>query len=129
MGLDDPTIYLFSVTAYNSAGLESAPSNEVAYTTPSSPSETYSLTVNNGSGDGTYPVGQEVTVTADPPQLGEEFQIWEGDIVILDDFTSETTQAVILSKTSPLLPRIRRWAQALGCAESIKRSKWRSLSA
>jgi hypothetical protein len=50
-GLDDATTYLFSVTAYNSAGLESAPSNEIAYTTPSSPSETYSLTVNNGTGD------------------------------------------------------------------------------
>jgi hypothetical protein len=94
-GHDDATTYLFSVTAYNNAGLESTPSNEVAYTTPSSPSQTYLLTVNNGTGDGTYPVGEEVTVTADPPQPGEEFQIWEGDIAILDDFTSETTEALI----------------------------------
>jgi hypothetical protein len=40
-------------------------------------------------------VGEEVTVTADPPLPGEEFEIWEGDIAILDNFTSETTQALI----------------------------------
>ena len=28
-------------------------------------------------------------------QSGEEFQVWEGDVAILDDFTSESTQAVI----------------------------------
>ena len=93
--LDDATEYLFSVTAYNSAGLESARSNEVSYTTPGSPSETYFLTVENGTGDGAYPPGEEVTVTADPAQPGEEFHVWEGDIAILDDFTSETTQAFI----------------------------------
>jgi hypothetical protein len=93
--LDDATTYLFSVTAYNNAGLESARSNEISYTTPSSASETYFLTVENGTGDGPYSPGSEVTVTADPAQSGEEFHVWEGDIAILDDFTSETTQALI----------------------------------
>ena len=93
--LEDATTYVFWVTAYNSAGLESSPSNEISYTTPASPPETYSLTVNNGTGDGAYPSGSEVTVTADPPQAGERFQVWEGDIAILDDFTSESTQALI----------------------------------
>ena len=88
--LDDETTYVFWVTAYNNAGLESTRSNEVSYTTPSSPSETYFLTVNNGTGDSPYPAGREVTVTADPAQPGEEFHVWEGDIAILDDFTSET---------------------------------------
>ena len=37
----------------------------------------------------------EVTVTARPAQPGEEFQVWEGDIAILDDFTSASTQALI----------------------------------
>ena len=54
-----------------------------------SPPETYFLTVENGSGDGPYPVGREVTVTADPAQPGEEFYVWEGDTAILDDFTRE----------------------------------------
>jgi hypothetical protein len=93
--LSDATTYVFWVTAYNSAGLESSGSNEVSYTTPASSPGTYSLTVNNGTGDGAYPPSSEVTVTADPPQPGEEFQVWEGDIAILDNFTSETTQALI----------------------------------
>jgi PA14 domain/Fibronectin type III domain/Divergent InlB B-repeat domain len=96
--LNDATTYLFWVTAYNNAGLESLRSNEVSYTTPASPAQTYSLTVNNGTGDGAYPPDREVTVTADPPQPGEEFHVWEGDIAILDDFTSETTQALIISR-------------------------------
>jgi hypothetical protein len=94
-GLDDATTYVFWVCAYNNAGVESSRSNEVWYTTLSLPSGGYSLTVNNGNGDGTYPSGTEVTVTADPARPGEEFQIWEGDIAILDDFTSESTQALI----------------------------------
>jgi PA14 domain-containing protein/List-Bact-rpt repeat protein/fibronectin type III domain protein len=93
--LNDTTTYLFWVTAYNSAGLESSPSNVLSYMTPSSSAEAYSLTVYNGTGDGSYPPGTEVTVTARPPQPGEEFEVWEGDIAILDDFTSATTQALI----------------------------------
>jgi hypothetical protein len=94
-GLNDATTCLFWVTAYNNGGLESSPSNEVSYTTSSSAPDSYALTVNNGTGDGTYPTGTEVTVTADPARPGEEFQVWEGDVAILDDFTSETTQALI----------------------------------
>ena len=93
--LDDATTYLFSVTAYNNAGLESTPSNEISYTTPSVSPETYFLTVENGTGDGPYPVGKRVTVTADPAQPGEKFYVWDGDVAILDDFTSEITQALI----------------------------------
>jgi hypothetical protein len=93
--LSDATTYVFWVTAYNSAGLESSGSNEVSYTTPSSPSETYFLTVNNGTFDGHYPPGTVVTVTARSAPSGQEFHVWEGDIAILDDFTSERTQALI----------------------------------
>jgi len=93
--LNDATTYLFWVTAYNNAGLESTGSNEVSYTTPSASTETYSLTVYNGTGDGTYPPGTEVTVRAWSAQPGDQFEIWEGDIAILDDFTSATTQALI----------------------------------
>jgi hypothetical protein len=93
--LDDATRYVFWVTAYNNAGAESSPSNEVSYTTPSASTETYSLTVYNGTGDGTYPPGTEVTVRAWSAQPGDQFEIWEGDIAILDDFTSATTQALI----------------------------------
>ena len=93
--LDDATTYLFWVTAYNNAGLESSPSNQVSYTTPASSPETFLLTVNNGSGDGPYAPGSDVTVKADSARPGEEFLVWEGDIAILDDFTSESTEATI----------------------------------
>ena len=96
--LNDATTSLCWVTAYNNAGLESSRSNEVSYTSPSSPSETYFLTVENGTGDGPYHLGREVTVAADPPQPGKEFDDWEGDIAILDDFTNATTQALIISR-------------------------------
>ena len=99
-GLSDATTYVFWVCAYNSAG-ESSRSNEVPHTTASG----YYLTVVNGTvvnetGDGPYgpyPTGKEVIVKADPPQSGEEFHVWEDDKEILDDFTSETTQAIIPS--------------------------------
>ena len=39
--LNDATTYFFSVTAYNSAGLESQRSSEISYTTPSPPPGTY----------------------------------------------------------------------------------------
>jgi PA14 domain/Divergent InlB B-repeat domain/Fibronectin type III domain len=96
--LNDATTYLCSVSAYNSAGLESARSNEISYTTPSSPPGSYTLTVHNGTGGGTYPVDREVTVTANSPPPGQEFDDWEDDIAILDDFTSARTQALIIGR-------------------------------
>jgi hypothetical protein len=96
--LNDATAYLFSVSAYNSAGFESARSNEISYTTPSSPPGSYTLRVNNGTGDGTYAVGREVTVTANPAPAGQEFDDWEDDIAILDDFTTASTQALIIAR-------------------------------
>ena len=68
--LDDATTYVCWVTAYNAAGLESSRSNEITFTTPSSPTETYYLTVENGTGDGPYAPGSEVTVTANVGTIG-----------------------------------------------------------
>ena len=68
--LNEATTHWFSVSAYNGSGLESTRSNEISSTTPSAPAETYFLTVENGTGDGPYPVGREVTVTADPAATG-----------------------------------------------------------
>ena len=65
--LNDSTTYVFSVTAYNPSGIESARSNEVSYTTPRSRREIlYPLTVNFGtaSPSGPYPYGAQVSVSA-----------------------------------------------------------------
>lgn len=82
--LNDATTYVFSVTAYNSARIESPRSNEVPYTTPSPPppEELYTLTVVGGSGSWPYHIGDLVSVSAQPAR-GEEFSHWEGDTSIL----------------------------------------------
>jgi hypothetical protein len=81
--LSDATTYVCWVTAYNSLGLESQPSNQVSYTTPSSNLIKYTLTVIRGSGSGPYPTGTYVPVSADLPDPGEEFAYWDGDTSIL----------------------------------------------
>jgi hypothetical protein len=42
------------------------------------PPATYSLTVVNGSGSGTYAAGTVVTITANAPPVGQQFQSWTG---------------------------------------------------
>jgi formylglycine-generating enzyme required for sulfatase activity len=58
------------------------------------PPGTHRLDVEGGSGDGTYPAGTVVTVSADPPQ---EFARWTGDIAILSNPFLATTTALIPS--------------------------------
>jgi hypothetical protein len=81
--LSGATTYVCWVTAYNSLGLESQPSNQASYTTPSSNAVKYTLTVIRGSGSGPYPTGTYVPVSADLPDPGEEFAYWDGDTSIL----------------------------------------------
>ena len=44
------------------------------------PAETYTLTVNNGNGDGEYAKDADVTITADVPATGMQFKEWTGDV-------------------------------------------------
>ena len=55
----------------------------------------YALTVNNGSGDGTYLEGTTVTVSADAPAAGQQFSMWTGDTPILSNQLLSTTSALI----------------------------------
>jgi formylglycine-generating enzyme required for sulfatase activity len=61
------------------------------------PPGTYILTVGSGSGDGTYPTGTLVTVSADPPPAGQQFAGWLGDKAILSNPFIATTKAIIPS--------------------------------
>jgi hypothetical protein len=63
--LNDETTYSFAVAAVNRVKLESPPSNEVCYTTPNPAAHV--LTVNSGSGNGSYVAGTIVTVSANAP--------------------------------------------------------------
>jgi Fibronectin type III domain/Divergent InlB B-repeat domain len=95
--LSDATTYYFTVLAYNSAGTESRPSNQVSYRTPGQGSTTYTLTVNSGSGDGSYAPSTQVAVNANSPPAGQEFDIWTGDYQILADPSSSSTTATMPS--------------------------------
>lgn len=59
---------------------------------------TYTLTVSNGSGSGTYPAGQSVTITADT-RSGYQFTGWTGDAgVVFADRTARTTTLTMLNR-------------------------------
>jgi hypothetical protein len=52
----------------------------------------YTLTVNSGSGDGSYVAGIAVEIVADAPAVGYHFTHWSGDIAgISDVYASSTT--------------------------------------
>jgi len=59
----------------------------------------YYLSVRSGSGDGSYTEGTVVTVTADPPPSGLEFNMWIGD---LDGFAD--VDAKLASPSSYTMP-------------------------
>ena len=61
------------------------------------PPGSHLLDVEGGSGDGVYPTGTMVTVSADPPPAGQEFAGWAGDITILSNPFLATTTAIIPS--------------------------------
>jgi len=51
----------------------------------------YTLTVNSGSGDGSYLAGTMVTVTANAPPAGQVFDQWIGDTSAVANVNSATT--------------------------------------
>ncbi|WP_353573320.1 hypothetical protein, partial [Candidatus Albibeggiatoa sp. nov. BB20] len=51
----------------------------------------YTLSVNNGNGDGDYTEGSQVTVTADTAPTAQVFDTWTGDTGVLADPTQATT--------------------------------------
>jgi hypothetical protein len=55
------------------------------------PPVTYALTVNGGSGSGSYAAGTAVTVTANAAPSGSQFSAWTGNTAALASSTSATT--------------------------------------
>ncbi len=63
---------------------------EIPAPTPS----TYAVTVNNGTGDGSYATGATVTITADAAPSGQEFDKWtvvSGGVTLASATSAETT--------------------------------------
>ena len=59
------------------------------------PAGGYTLTVNGGSGDGTYAAGTQVTVSADAPPAGQQFVGWTGNTSILANSSAASTKATM----------------------------------
>lgn len=60
--------------------------------------EEFTLTVNSGSGGGKYNEGDEVSVVADAPPSGKEFDKWTGDVSFLDDINNDTARLTMPAK-------------------------------
>jgi hypothetical protein len=52
---------------------------------------TYALTVNSGTGDGSYYQSEVVNIVADAPQPGDMFDQWTGDVAYVADVHSSST--------------------------------------
>lgn len=58
----------------------------------------FSLTVNNGSGGGTFSAGEVVNIQANAPAENQLFQQWTGDIETLENASSASTTIIMPSK-------------------------------
>ncbi|WP_339145041.1 InlB B-repeat-containing protein, partial [Croceitalea sp. MTPC5] len=67
----------------------------------------FSLTINDGTGDGSFLAGTEVTVTADAAPSGQEFDIWTGDVSGLADTGLATTTLTMPSSNVTLTATYR----------------------
>lgn len=66
-------IYLYRIYAYGKGIQSPKPSTvRILAVIP-----TYTVTVNGGSGDGTYEAGEDVSIKADTPEIGKRFKEWE----------------------------------------------------
>ncbi|VGO18430.1 InlB B-repeat-containing protein [Pontiella sulfatireligans] len=86
------TDYLADISATNTTVI--MPDHDVSitatYRTPG-----YTLTVNNGSGGGSYALGGSVSLVADAPPSGERFDAWTGDTNVLADASSASTSLLM----------------------------------
>jgi hypothetical protein len=68
--LTDGVAYNVEVTALNSAGVESGPSNILTGVVPATGTHTFTVTWTAGTGDVTYNVYDQVVAAANPPVAG-----------------------------------------------------------
>ncbi|MGK7395514.1 MAG: InlB B-repeat-containing protein [Candidatus Cyclobacteriaceae bacterium M3_2C_046] len=54
-------------------------------------SETFTLTVENGTGSGDYEEGATVNIEANAAETGKKFKAWTGDVDAVDDVTAAAT--------------------------------------
>ena len=72
------------------------PAQNVEVTATWTDNPPYTLTVNNGSGDGSYPWGSIVQIVADVPVTVDwQFKCWIGDVAAVDDVNAATTDVTM----------------------------------
>lgn len=87
---------------------------------------TATLTVNGGTGSGTYAVGSNVTVTANTPASGYQFAAWSGATSILASASSATTVATVpaggasITATDSVIPPTSTAPAASGATVSVQ---------
>ncbi|MDO5111191.1 MAG: hypothetical protein Q4E65_02685 [Clostridia bacterium] len=87
------TTYTLKVT---DQGDSSKTATAIVTVTPAPPT-TYTVTVINGTGGGAYTAGESVSITADAPAAGKQFEKWTANrdgVVFADKTASQTTFAM-----------------------------------
>ena len=67
----------------------------------------FTLTITKGTGSGVYPVGHAVTLTAEAPSDGKEFDQWTGDADVLANKSSATTSLTMPARDAALTATYR----------------------
>ena len=95
-----PSGYVFDQWVGDTSGIASVSAADTTLTMPASNQEVtatyeaatlYTLTVNSGSGDGSYQEGYAASISADSPASGKVFNAWVGDTSGIADIGDPTT--------------------------------------
>ncbi|MFA7170705.1 MAG: chitosanase, partial [Candidatus Paceibacterota bacterium] len=97
------TQYLDSITSYTNTFTMPASNIFFTATYQNIAPATYALTVTNGSGDGAYTTGTQVTITANTPAPGKVFDKWTGGTSSIASTTSSTTTVTMPSADITLI--------------------------
>ena len=68
----------------------------------------FSLTVNNGSGGGSYAPGTEVEIEADAPEAGMFFDKWDGFVSTISDPLSSKTKLSTLAENATITAQYKK---------------------
>lgn len=91
------TAFVNSVTSSNT--IVTMPAQAVNVSATYEEILTYALTVNSGSGDGSYEAGTVVNITADAPPSGQQFDVWTGDTAYVASVESASTSVTMPAST------------------------------
>ncbi|MDD3006969.1 MAG: CAP domain-containing protein [Candidatus Pacebacteria bacterium] len=101
------TSYIASTTSTTTTVTMPAKNIILIATYKSVPVTSYALTVTNGTGDGSYSMDTEISITADTPASGKIFDRWTGATSYVSDKTSPTAVVTMPAKAITLIATYR----------------------